>query len=102
MNFVTFAVSPTAIPVSTVGILNGYKLNSILHSGRKISLSQNSYYYIPFNNTIVTFRGSKAKPLVRSEDGKYGFIEKFTDRKGHWNFKVDSDMVHAAALSMFR
>jgi hypothetical protein len=101
-NFITFSTNTTAVPVEAGGILNGYKLNSILHSGRKISLAQNAYYYIPYTNTIVSFRGSKAKAMVRSDDGKYSFIEKFTDRKGHWTFKVDSAMVHEAALTMFR
>lgn len=101
-DFITFSTNATAVPVECSGILNGYKLNSILHSGRKISLSQNAYYYIPYTNTIVSFRGSKAKPMIRSDDGKYSFIEKFTDRKGHWTFKVDSAMVHAAAFDMFR
>ena len=101
MNFVNFSIVTTAVPVANLGIVNGYKLTSILHGGRKISLEQNNYYYIPHSKSIVAFRGSKAKVLVRSDEGKYNFIEKFKDRKGHWAFKVDASMVHQAACSVF-
>lgn len=100
MSFVSFATASTDVPVEGLGIYNGYKLNAILHGGRKINLAKNAYYYIPYKNLIVSYRGSKAKPMV-STDGKYNFIEKFSDRKGHWAFKVDSHMLHMDCLSRF-
>lgn len=100
MSFVSFATSPTSIPVSDSGIFNGYKVSAILHGGRKIDLSRNTYYYIPFLNRLVTYRGSKAKFLTAT-DGKYNFIEKFDDRPGHWAFKIDSQMFHADCNTRF-
>lgn len=101
-NFITFSTATASVPMKDGGTLNGYKLNSVLHSGRKISLSLNTYYYIPFTNQVVTWKGSKAKPLTRTKDGKYSFIEKYADRQGQWPFKVDSAMVHEACWNAFR
>ena len=60
MNFVNFSIVTTAVPVAALGIVNGYKLTSILHGGRKISLEQNNYYYIPHSKSIVAFQIGRA------------------------------------------
>jgi hypothetical protein len=100
MNFVSFAISPTDVNVQGRGMMNGYKINAVLHSGRKISLSKNSYYYIPFSNQIVSYRGSIGRPMVISPDGKYGFQEKLEPR-GVVPFKVDATSFHDAATTYF-
>ena len=100
MSFVSFATTSTSVPVAGSGIFNGYKVTAILHGGRKIGLSKNTYYYIPFLNRLVTYRGSKAKVMLAT-DGKYNFIEKFADRQGHWAFKVDAHMFHVDCVSRF-
>lgn len=100
MSFVNFAATSTSVPVAGAGIYNGYKVTSILHGGRNISLSRNKYYYIPFLNRLVSYRGSKAKVMVAT-GGKYNFIEKFATQQGHWAFKVDSHMFHVDSVSRF-
>lgn len=100
-SFATFSITTTEVPVVNKGILNGYKVTSVLHSGRKISLDKNAYYYIPHTNQFVTFRGSRAKPLTISALNKYSMIEKYTDRRGHWNFQVDAEILHLSAKDFF-
>ena len=96
-SFATFSIVTTAVPVATKGIFNGYKVTSVIHSGRKISLDKNHYYYIPNTNQFVSFRGSKAKPLTINKNNKYSLIEKFSDRPGHWSFHVDAEVLHLSA-----
>jgi hypothetical protein len=100
MSFVTFAVTPTSVNVEGRGILNGYKINSVLHSGRKISLSRNSYYYIPYANLVVSYRGSMGRPMLISPDGKYNFQEKLEPR-GVVPFKVDASTLHESATNYY-
>jgi hypothetical protein len=98
MSFVSLAVNPTAVNVEGRGILNGYKVTAVLHSGRKISLSKNSYYYIPFTNQLVSYRGSMGRQMLISHDGKYNFQEKLEPR-GVVPFKVDAQCFHEAAMN---
>lgn len=103
-NYVTFSDFPTPVNLAgtcgVYGVVNGYKLKTVLHSGVRIQLGLNSYFYLPSVNRIVTYRGSKAKELV-IVDGKFNFIQKFTDRKGHWAFKPDAGTIYALANEMF-
>ena len=87
MSFVTFSPISTSVPVSGKGIYNGWKVNSIMHGGRKINLSTGNYYYVPYLKSFVSYRGSKAVPLTVTKD-KITFNEKLLPR-GHWAFKVD-------------
>lgn len=88
MNYVSFFGTCIAIPVKQKGIHNGWKVMSILHDGRKINLANSNYYYIPYLNALVSYRGSSAKVLTVSKD-KFNFSEKLMP-KGQWNFKVDA------------
>lgn len=103
-DYVTFSDVPTPVNLSGIegrfGVVNGYKLNSVLHGGRRISLKRNTYFYVPSVNMIVTYKGSKAKELVVA-DGKFNFVEKFDDRKGHWSFKPDAATIYAVAFDLF-
>jgi len=101
MSFASFSMGTVAVPVGGAGIYNGYKVLSVIHSGRRISLDRNSYYYIPYLNQFVTFRGSKAKILMINKMNKYQMIEKFKDRPGHWAFQVDAEVLHQAAKVFF-
>lgn len=100
MSFVSFASTPTAVNVEGRGILNGYKITAVLHSGRKIGLSRNSYYYIPFTNQVVSYRGSMGRPMRISPDNKYNFQEKL-DPRGVVPFKVDASALHEAATNYY-
>jgi hypothetical protein len=99
--YVTFSDTATPVMLSEVGLLNGYKLRQIVHGGRKIDLTLNDYYYLPKKRAIVSYRGSKAKMLVVNDDGNFNFIEKFKDRRGHWNFKPNAEEVIRCAVSRF-
>ncbi len=99
--FASFSLATTAVPVAGAGIFNGYKVLSVIHSGRRISLADNHYYYVPFTNQFVSFRGSKAKVLTINKQNKYQLIEKFKDRPGHWAFQVDAEVLHFAAKAFF-
>jgi hypothetical protein len=99
---VSFSTDPIAIPVEAAGRYNGYKVTAIIHSGRKISLSKNNYFYIPYLNKFVTFRGSRGKVLTINSQNKYNMIEKFNDRAGHNPFHPDANLLHTEAMDMFR
>lgn len=99
--FASFSITTVSVPVAGSGIYNGYKMLSVIHSGRRISLAKNHYYYVPFLNRFVTFRGSKAKPLTINKQNKYQLIEKFPDRVGHWAFQVDAEVLHTTAKEFF-
>lgn len=99
--FASFSMGTVAVPIAGSGIYNGYKVLSVIHSGRRISLDKNSYYYIPFLNQFVSFRGSKAKILTINKQNKYQLIEKFKDRPGHWAFQVDAEPLHTTAKTFF-
>lgn len=88
MNYISFYGVSTDIPVKQRGIYNGWKVMSILHDGRRISLANSNYYYIPYMKALVSYRGSSAKCLTVS-NGKFNFSEKLLP-KGQWNFKVDA------------
>lgn len=101
MSFASFSMGTSSVPVAGSGIFNGYKVLSVIHSGRRISLEKNHYFYVPYLNQFVTFRGSKAKILMINKQNKYQFIEKFKDRPGHWSFQVDALVLHEAAKTFF-
>jgi hypothetical protein len=100
-DYVTFSDIATPVMLAGAGLLNGYKLRQIVHGGRKIDLSLNDYYYLPKKRAIVSYRGSRAKMLVINEDGNFNFIEKFKDRRGHWNFKPNASEVISCAVAKF-
>ena len=100
MNYANFSISSTNVNVARVGVLNGYKVTSILHGGRKVDLSKNSYYYIPFTRELVSYRGTRAKAMTISPDGKFNFQEKLNPR-GVIPFKVSAADLHAAAFAFF-
>lgn len=100
MNYATFSSNLTNVNVARVGVLNGYKVTSVLHGGRKIDLSKNSYYYIPVNRQLVSYRGTRAKVMAISADGKFNFQEKLSPR-GVIPFKVSAADLHAAAFAYF-
>lgn len=95
-----FSHTATSVNVQYAGVLLGYKINSVLHSGRNISLARNNYYYIPHLRTVVSYRGTKAYTMVISDDGKYNFQEKLMPR-GVVAFKVDAYQIHADAFDVF-
>lgn len=105
-DYVTFSDFPTPVNLAGIlgkfGVVNGYKLKSVLHGGRRIGLGMNTYFYVPSIHRVVTYRGSKAKELVIDKDGKFNFVEKFDDRKGHWSFKPDASTIYDIAHRTFR
>lgn len=100
-DYVIFSDIATPVMLADAGLLNGYKLRQIVHGGRKIDLSSNDYYYLPKKCAIVSYRGSRAKMLVINADGNFNFIEKFKDRRGHWNFKPSAAEVMRCAAVKF-
>jgi hypothetical protein len=100
-------ISEYATPVNlsglggVFGIVNGFKLKSVLHGGRRISLADNTYFYVPSVNRVVTYKASKAKELVVT-NGKFNFAEKFGDRKGQWSFKPDAATIYDVAFKQFK
>jgi archaellum component FlaF (FlaF/FlaG flagellin family) len=100
MSYVTFSAVATSVNVQYRGVLLGYKINSVLHGGRVISLAKNNYYYIPHSREVVSYRGTKARTMVISDDGKYNFQEKLMPR-GVVAFKVDAHQIHADAFAVF-
>lgn len=100
MNYVEITHVTTPVNISGVGVLNGYKLKSVLHGGRVVSLTKNDYYYIPKTRQLVSYRGTKAKVMTINEYGKYNFQEKLAVR-GVVPFKVDAAELHSAAFGMF-
>lgn len=101
MNYVSFADVPTPIKMAGVtGTMNGYKLLSIVHSGRVISLRKNTYYYIPHTNKLVSYKGTRGRELV-ANNGLYNFQEKL-EPKGNWPFKANVSDIHQEAWARFR
>jgi hypothetical protein len=101
MTFATFSLAVTPVPVPG-GTINGYQVMSVIHSGRKVPLSRGHYYYIPYTNTLVAYRGSRAKPMKLDRNGKYKLREKFADRLGAWSFAVDATPFHESAIGFFK
>jgi hypothetical protein len=100
MSYATFSHVATPVNLENVGVVNGYKLNSVLHSGRKVPLTRNDYYYIPRHHLVVSYRGTKARPMTPDVNGKYNFQEKLPVR-GVVPFKADVHSLHMAAELMF-
>lgn len=100
MDYVVFSPMTTAVNVEAKGVLNGYKIQSVLHRGRTISFAKNDYYYIPKTRQVVSYRGAKAKVMVVNDQGKYNFQEKLVPR-GVVSMKVDSAELHGSATRMF-
>jgi hypothetical protein len=99
--YVTFSDIPTPVMLADVGLVNGYKLRQIVHGGRKIDLTLNDYYYLPKKCLIVSYRGTRAKVMTPTAEGTLNFIEKFKDRRGHWNFKPNASDIYACAAAKF-
>jgi hypothetical protein len=99
MSFVTFSTVSVSIPVKGKGIYTGWKMTSIMHSGRKINLSNSNYYYIPFINSFVSYRGTKAV-ILKTTDERFNFTEKLMPR-GTWAFKVDCYFLLQEARNIF-
>jgi hypothetical protein len=87
MSFITFSTVATDIPVKDKGIYVGWKLTTVMHGGRKINVSDRNYYYIPYNSSLVSYRGTKAT-ILKTTDGYFNLTEKLLPR-GSWHFKVD-------------
>ena len=100
-DYVTFSDVATPVMMSGVGLMNGYKLKQIVHGGRKIDLSLNDYYYVPKQRAIVSYRGTRAKIMTPTAENTLNFIEKFKDRRGHWNFKPNASDIYACAFARF-
>lgn len=100
MDYIVFSPMTTAVNVEAKGVLNGYKIQSVLHKGRAISMAKNDYYYIPKTRQVVSYRGAKAKVMVVNDQGKYNFQEKLMPR-GVVSLKVDSSELHSSASRMF-
>ena len=102
-NYVEFSDFATPVNLAGLkdvyGVVNGYKIKSVLHGGRRISLAGNTYFYVPRVNLVVTYKANKAKELVISE-GKFNFQEKLLPR-GHWSFKADASTIFALANEIF-
>lgn len=105
-DFVTFSDFPTPVNLAGLGgkfgVVNGYKLKSILHGGRRISLGKNTYFYLPSINRIVTYKASSARELIPNKDGKLNFRELFDDRKGSWHFHPDASTIYQIAYQTFK
>lgn len=100
MSFAKFSMMPTSVNLFGVGVVNGYKLTAILHSGRNVSLSTNQYFYVPHARQLVSYRGSHAKPMKISAQGKYNLQEKLPQR-GVVPFKIDAADLHSTAHTLF-
>ncbi len=100
MSYVKFVMNPVEVNVALRGVMVGFKIASVLHSGRKISLALNHYYYIPKTREVVSYRGAKAKVMKITNDGKFSFQEKLEPR-GVIPFKVDAGDLFSTAYSTF-
>ncbi len=100
MDYVVFSPMTTAVNVEAKGVLNGYKVQSVLHKGRVVSFTKNDYYYIPKTRQIVSYRGARAKVMTVNDQGKYNFQEKLIPR-GVVSLKVDAGELHSSAFRMF-
>ena len=100
MTYVTFTQNPVSVNVSLRGIMIGFKLVSVLHSGRVISLAKNNYYYIPKTREVVSYRGAKARVMTINDTGKFNFQEKLYPR-GVVPFKVDAAELYSSAYTVF-
>jgi hypothetical protein len=105
-DYVTFSDFPTPVNLAGLcgkfGVVNGYKLKSVLHGGRRIGLGKNTYFYVPSINRIVTYKASKARELIQNKDGKLNFRELFDDRKGSWHFYPDASTIYQIAFNTFK
>ena len=99
MSYVNFAMNPVPVNVFIRGIMIGFKIQSVLHSGRTVSLAKNDYYYIPHTREVVSYRGAKARVMAINA-GKFNFQEKLNPR-GVVPFKVDAPDLFAAAYAAF-
>lgn len=99
-DYAIFSPMVTAVNVEARGVLNGYKINSVLHGGRSIPFTKNDYYYIPKTRQVVSYRGSKARVMVINDQGKYNFQEKLMPR-GVVSVKIDASELHSAAIRAF-
>ncbi len=77
MSFVKFAAQATAVNMGGAcgifGVVNGYKINEVLHHGERVDVRGSEYYYIPRVNRVVSYRGSKAHEMTPSKQYKYNF-----------------------------
>ena len=100
MSYATFSTIATPVNLENIGVVNGYKINSILHSGRKVPLTRNDYYYIPKYCLVVSYRGTKARAMTPDNKGKFNFQEKLPVR-GVVPFKADVHSLYLSADAMF-
>ena len=101
MDFATFEQTPTSVNLFGVGVLNGYKLTTVLYGGRRVSLKRNNYFYVPHTNEVVTYKANVAMPTTINPQNKYNFQEKLEPR-GVVPFKVCAHELHLAAIRAFR
>lgn len=103
--YITFETYPTSVQLSGIcgkfGSTNGYKLTSVLHGGRVISLKTNDYFYIPLIHRVVSHKASKSTEMTVSK-GMFNFREKYTDRRGAWQFKADARTIYDIAFRTFK
>ena len=95
----TFSRNDTSVNVSNRGIVNGYKLLSILHKGDNVDLSDKNYYYIPFSRELVTYRGSYATVLKRNKSGTFNL--RGTLGSQILDLKPDASMILQEAYRQF-
>jgi hypothetical protein len=102
MNFVTFAAMTTPVKIENVaGMMNGYKINEVMHTGRRVNLRPMNYFYVPALNHVVSYRGTTAKILKHTKDFKYSMrevVEGGFAKQHH----VCASSLHQAASKHFR
>lgn len=103
--YITFETDPTEVQLSGIcgkfGTANGYKLTSVLHGGRVISLKPMNYFYIPLIHKVVSHKATKSTEMTVSK-GMFNFQEKYTDRRGAWQFKACAATIYDIAYRTFK
>lgn len=99
--FALFATQPTPVNMLGIGIVNGYKINEVIHNGRRVCLRAGAYYFVPQKKAVVSYRGSKAKVMqINTYTESYNMQER--DGKGFSRkVNVDASSLHLAAHQMF-
>jgi hypothetical protein len=76
MEFVKFAHSTTSVKVENVlGLQNGYKINEVVHGGRRICLRNQNYFYVPSIKQVVSYKATSGKIMKINKARKFNFQE---------------------------
>lgn len=99
--FALFATQATPVNMLGLGIVNGYKINEVIHNGRRVCLRAGAYYYVPQKKAVVSYRGSRARVMVINElTSGYNMQER--DGKGFSRkVNVDASSLHLVAHQVF-